>query len=406
MEALALKSVADPKFRAEVMEKILPREEKINFNYCLSCGTCTAGCPFTSVNENCDPRKFMRKILLGLKDEVLNDPFVWVCTTCQRCTMECPMGINMEDVVRCIRGSFGLTGPGSIQEVADAQLETKNQMRFTEADFLDTVEWMEEEGQAEFNDPNFKIPMNEKGKDWLVLSHAREIKYHPEDIKAWAHILNTAGYSWTMSTTAYDVANFGLFNGRDDEASKIMEYTDQAVKELGCKGVICTECGHGFWAHRFGMKNWVKVDYPIISIVQVMAKVLREGKVKVDKSRIPEVVTLHDPCDLVRKSGVVDDPRYVLGEICENFVEMWPNREFNYCCGGGGGALSTGPEIKVSRMQKGKLKAEQIRATGAEICCAPCHNCHDQLYEINKEYELGVKIEHLYILFDRAMVVD
>lgn len=405
MEVLALKSVADPKFRAEVMERILPREDKIDFNYCLSCGTCTAGCPFSSINENCDPRKFMRKIMLGLKDEVLNDPFIWVCTMCNRCAMSCPMGIEIENVVRCIRGRFGGEAPGSVQIVADAQLETRNQMRFTTEDFLDTIEWMEEEGQEEF-DPNFKIPVNKKGAEWLLLTHAREVKYHPEDIKACARILNAGGYNWTFSTTAYDVANFGLFSGRDDEATKIMEFTEEAMKELGCKGVICTECGHGLWAHLFGQKNWMKFDYPIISIVKVMADVLREGKVKVDPSRIPEVVTLHDPCDLVRKAGYVEEPRYVLSQICENFVEMWPNREFNYCCGGGGGALATGPTIKPLRLAKGKLKADQVKATGAQILCAPCHNCHDQLSEINKEYDLGVAVEHLYILFSRAMVTE
>ncbi|MBO8127762.1 MAG: (Fe-S)-binding protein [Peptococcaceae bacterium] len=406
MEALALNKVADPNFRAEVMEKIVPQATKMDFNYCLSCGTCTAGCVFGDVHDHSDPRQFMRKILLGLKDEVLNDPFVWVCTACGRCTMECPMGINMANVVRCIRGKFGLTAPGTLQQVANTHLETGNQMGVPVEEFIDTVEWMEEEAQDDYEDPDFKVPVDQKGAEILFIPHPREVKYYPEEIKIWSRIFNVAGISWTLSSKAFDVTNFGLFNGRDDEATKIFKFTDDAVKELGVKRVVTTECGHGYWAFKFGAQHWIKADYPIQHMLEFLAELIREGKIKVDKSKNKEVVTLHDPCNVVRKAGVVDEPRYILNQVCENFVEMWPNGPYNFCCGGGGGALAMGNEIKKYRMKKGKMKADQIRATGAELCCAPCHNCFDQLNDINKEFDLGLNIVHVYQLVEKALVVE
>jgi len=404
MEALALNNVANPKFRDEVAAKFTPQMIKMDFNYCLTCGTCVAGCVFNEVHDNSDPRRFLRKILLGLKDETLKDPFIWVCTCCGRCTMECPMGINMALLVRTIRGNFGLEAPGTLQLVCNTHMETGNQMGVTVEDFLDTIDWMQEELQEELGDPNFKIPVDVQGAEILFIPHPREVKYYPEDIKTWTKIFTAAGASWTLSSKAFDVTNFGLFNGRDDEATKIFQFTVDAFNELGCQRIVCTECGHGYWAFKFGQKYWIPFDKPILHMIEYLAELLREGKIQVDKSKNPEVVTLHDPCNVVRKAGVVDEPRYVLSQVCENYVEMWPNGIYNICCGGGGGALAMGNEIKPYRMAKGKMKADQIRATGAEICCAPCHNCYDQLNDISKEYNLGLTVRHIYQLVERAMV--
>jgi Fe-S oxidoreductase len=83
---------------------------------------------------------------------------------------------------------------------------------------------------------------------------------------------------------------------------------------------------------------------------------------------------------------------------------MIPNRENNYCCGGGGGQLSMG-EYKERRIRAGKVKAEQIRKTGAKIVATPCHNCIDQLMELNQEYELGVKIRTISEIVADALIL-
>jgi len=95
--------------------------------------------------------------------------------------------------------------------------------------------------------------------------------------------------------------------------------------------------------------------------------------------------------------------RWFLGRTVEDFVEMTPNRERNYCCGGGGGMLGMS-EYGERRVKSGKIKADQIRATGARIVACPCHNCSDQLIELNKIYKLGIEVLAVTELVYNALV--
>ncbi len=91
--------------------------------------------------------------------------------------------------------------------------------------------------------------------------------------------------------------------------------------------------------------------------------------------------------------------------LCKDFRDMDPNRDYNHCCGGGGGYIPMGPEFKKRRMQSGRVKAEQIRATGAKIVIVPCHNCFDQIGDLNKEYNLGVKIVSFKEIMCETMLI-
>ena len=84
----------------------------------------------------------------------------------------------------------------------------------------------------------------------------------------------------------------------------------------------------------------------------------------------------------------------VVGE--ENFIDMSPNMSNNYCCGGGGGYLQSG--YTESRHQYGKVKFDQVMATGATYCITPCHNCHAQIHDLSEHYEGGYHVVHLWTL--------
>jgi Fe-S oxidoreductase len=83
---------------------------------------------------------------------------------------------------------------------------------------------------------------------------------------------------------------------------------------------------------------------------------------------------------------------------------MSPNREDNYCCGGGGGLLAAS-EHTAKRIESGKVKADQIRATGARVVASPCHNCIDQLMELNRHFALGVEVKTLGEIVADALVL-
>ena len=85
------------------VKNLLP--EGGNLNLCLTCGTCSAGCPATGL-EGMDPRKFLRMAALGLDEEVINTPWIWMCTMCYRCVYACPMKIDIPALVYAARASW------------------------------------------------------------------------------------------------------------------------------------------------------------------------------------------------------------------------------------------------------------------------------------------------------------
>jgi len=64
-----------------------------------------------------------------------------------------------------------------------------------------------------------------------------------------------------------------------------------------------------------------------------------------------------------------------------------------------------GAEFKKRRMESGRIKAEQIKATGAKIVITPCHNCFDQIGDLNKEYHLGIKVVQFKEVITEAMII-
>ena len=89
--------------------------------------------------------------------------------------------------------------------------------------------------------------------------------------------------------------------------------------------------------------------------------------------------------------------------VCEDFREMYPNRAENYCCTGGGGAMSMS-EYTPRRLKSAKIKADQLKATGAEVVVTSCHNCVDGLSDLIKHYKLGMPVTQLVNLVANALV--
>jgi CheY-like chemotaxis protein len=118
-----------------------------------------------------------------------------------------------------------------------------------------------------------------------------------------------------------------------------------------------------------------------------------------------ERVTYHDSCNLARSCGITEEPRELLRMVATDFVEMTPNRAENYCCTGGGGAMSMA-EYTPRRLVSAKVKADQITATGAKIVVTSCHNCVDGLADLIKHYKLDCKVQQLVDLVGDALVVE
>ncbi len=414
--------------------------EKIDYEYaaylnsCVHCGLCADSCHYylthkdiqslpayklnlaTGIFKRCF--SFIGKNIPGwVGAKEFNQAMVreWVdslfgrCTLCGRCSLNCSMGLNIPYLIRAARSALAaidLVPPG-LQSTVDTALEKGNNMGILKEDWIETVEWLEEELQNEVEDQEVSLPLDKKGARLFYTINPREAMFFPLSILAVGKIFYAAGESWTFSSDNYDVTNYGLYSGDDEAAATMADRLVQSMKKLGSKTLVLAECGHGFNSNRWEAPEWVskKYGFEVKSILEIVASYAREGRIKLDPSLNPNLVTLHDPCNLVRLGGIVEEQRYILRHATAHFIEMNPNREKNFCCGGGGGQLAM-TRFSQRRLKAGRIKADQIRKTGAKVVATPCHNCIDQLTELNKHYKLGVKIKTVCEIAADSLIIN
>jgi Fe-S oxidoreductase/CheY-like chemotaxis protein len=341
--------------------------------------------------------------------EELKDTVFGKCTNCRRCTINCPMGVDLATFNRMARGLLVSVGvmPEGVAVVSKDQWEIGNQMGVLKEEYLETLEWMEEELQDELEDPTVKIPIDVPNCDVVYSINPREVKYDPRTIADAAKIFHTAGEKWTMPSEGWDMTNFGLFSGDDALGGSVAQRLYEKVSELHGKKLVISECGHGYRSTRCEGPNWARHDVPFVmeSSVDTMLRYIKEGRIKVDKSRNTMPVTFHDSCNNARSCGLFEEPRELLQLVCEDFREMYPNRAENYCCTGGGGAMSMG-EYTPRRLKSGVIKANQLKETGAKAVVTSCHNCVDGLTDVIRHYELGMEVTQLVNLVANAIVIE
>jgi len=345
-----------------------------------------------------------------LDDEVIRQLWdtAWgSCTMCGRCVFNCPMGVDTRLIISTARAMLNAIGlvPEGLQQTVDVHLKTKNNMGVDDADFRDTIQWLDEQLCDELEVEGPVIPLDKQGVRVMYLVNPREVKFHPLTLMAAAKIMFVAGESWTMSTDYWDVTNYAFFTCDDVAARQIGLWTLEAAAKLGVQEVWMSECGHGYNALRWEAENWLGQPFPfrVRGFVEPMAEYIRDGRILLDPTRNPLPVTYHDPCNQGRKGGILKEPRYILSKAAIDFREMLPNRQNSYCCGGGGGMLSM-TEFAQRRIAASKIKAEQVKATEAKIIITSCHNCLDQLTEVSRRYGLGTPVKNLCELVADAII--
>ena len=429
------KVLTDQQNRAlQIFDEKLDVRLLTHLNSCVHCGLCGESCHFFLA---CDDDRFIpgKKVDLiasvyrryhtflgkvapkinGARDfdddtaEEMVDILFGACTMCGRCSAHCSIGIDIPLLIRTARTMLVEMDlvPEGLQSTIDAAMNTGNNMGIPKDEFVETLEWLEEDLQMDVEDDNAGIPRDVKGKNLMYTLNPREPKFFPLSISAMARIFYAAGEEWTISTNTYDVTNYPYYSGDDKKAGELIQRLVDEVENLESKVLVLAECGHGSRAIRWEGPNWIGRPYPfkVITAVELIAEYIRSGRIKLDPSKNKDIVTIHDPCNLVRSGGVIEEQRFIIKQAVENFVEMTPNRENNYCCGGGGGQLSMSGYTE-RRMKSGGIKAEQIRKTGAKIVATPCHNCIDQLMGLNQEYKLGVEIRTIGEIVSDALVLD
>jgi Fe-S oxidoreductase len=239
------------------------------------------------------------------------------------------------------------------------------------------------------------IPVDVEGADLLYVALAGAHSIVPA-----AAIFDAAGENWTLSF--FEAVNFGAFVGDPTKTRLILNRIIDEAKRLKVKEVCICECGTAF---RTMKQSSGKQPFKVTAITEVHARYLKEGRIKLDKSKFKgKPITYHDPCQIARNGGVIDEARYVLQHLTDDFREMSPDPRYNWCCGGGGGLVAMGEDTLDFRMKSAKVKVDQVKSTGAKILATACENCHAQLNDLNKHYTMGVDVQFLSSLIADALV--
>ena len=364
----------------QVIRAVLDNETGARFKAyvetCIHCGLCSEACHYYLSHDN-DPhfspvgkvkqtiwemlrrkgrvdREFIKRAALIAHTE---------CNLCKRCAQYCPFGIDiayMMSVVRRIIHRLGVT-PLYIQDTAHSHSVTMNQMWVKGDEWPDTLQWQEEEAQAEI--PTLRIPLEKVGSEIMYSVIAPEPKFQAQLIYQAAVIMDVAGVNWTMpASIGWDNSDMAMFTGDNEIMGRIKRTHYETAARLKVKRIVMGECGHAFRSV-YDMGNrwlgWQMPPIPIVHAIDFYHELLTSGRIKITK-KYPSAVTLHDPCNVVRGGGLHEKAREIAAMLCEKVVEMHPNREHNYCCAAGGGVINCGPPYKKTRMEGNRVKAEQL----------------------------------------------
>lgn len=430
---------------AEIAEEVIksitamehgPRALKVYMDNCVKCGTCAEVCPvyYGDPQKKYNPAArsdLIRSIykrhstttgkllggLVGARDYVDGELEEWVehfytCTGCRRCATYCPFGIDNSVITRkgrAILDKLGMT-PDTMKRVVEISLQTGNTDGASPEAFKSAIEFLEEEMKDEHG-TDIKIPVDVEGADYFYVPPSGDVLVNPEATTGIAKVFHVLGLQdkWTMSSRLFDGANYGLFTG-DDVSMKAdnKPYVEEA-KRLGVKTLFMGECGHAYRIMKMMMepgKWWGDLPFEIINCMEFTAEKIQNGELQFDKSKNPQPVTYHDPCNFGRSCNIVEEPRVILEASCQDFREMYPNRGENWCCGGGGG-LSAMDDIYDFRMNvSGKKKMDQIRETGAKYVAAACSNCKRQLTQLMEFHKEDIAVGGVHDMLSRSILIN
>ncbi|MCG7983033.1 MAG: (Fe-S)-binding protein [Candidatus Thiodiazotropha lotti] len=396
----------------EAMKAQLDAKVASYFSSCVHCGLCAEACLFYT--ETGDPhftpiyklepmKKLWRRektfwgklgASLGMGEELTEQDFAdWEtlvydsCTLCGRCSMVCPVGNDITYMIRKQREAFSVAGyaPEGMKEASRRALKFGSPMGVTFKTLQATLSHVEK-------DTGLTIPVDQQGADYMTLFSSMEIVNFPEYIESIARIFKSAGVSWTISSKAYEATNSGIQIGNQEIAAELVGRVVEAAEDLGVKYVVSPECGHAYTAIRWEGPNLIgrAFNFEVVHILELLEQLQSEGRLKL-KSTEQTPMTLHDPCQIVRRGGVVDQPRVLLNSVADNFKEMPDHGVMNWCCGGGGG-VSANERAEELRLEVFTRKKRQLDQTGVDTMVTACANCRIILEEGIEHYEMDTEV--------------
>ncbi len=376
-----------------VLREGLRAEQAGDLESCMHCGLCAEACHFRVGTDN--PRytpaaKFQlaRRVY---RREV--GPFRWLyrlatreitvqdlldaqelvfdsCTTCGRCTLICPMGINIAGLVTLTRHALASAGliPDDLAAVEQEQGENGTVFGAGPEHLEQALEQLRSQG--------IEAPLDKPQAEVMVLTSVVDLLLFNDQLASTVRLLNKLGLDWTFRSNAFEGANFGYLAGCGEVQKKATLRVIEEAVSIGAKAVIVPECGHAYPALRWEGANVYGKPLPfdVYAISEFIGLMLREGRLQLPGALEGEVVTYHDPCKVGRHSGVFQEPREVLQALGAELHEMPSHALTNWCCGGGAGLFVINSTAPLRRAAF-EIKKREVEQTGAAKVVMACGSC-------------------------------
>lgn len=361
---------------------------------CIHCGICADACHYYTATEDpqytpiwkVEPFKqaYKREAsalaplyrLFGFKREVTADQLAqWQhllfdsCNMCGRCSLICPMGIDIAALIEQSRHAMFEAGlaPKELYEKA-AHQQLTGQPESSVEPYLDQLRAI----GARFG---VAMPLDRAQADVMLCVPRTDIEQYPSAVAALARVMSNLGVSCTFRSDGLIAENYGYFAGAKEWQRVIsLRLIDQAIA-CGATTLLLPECGHAYTALRWEAADLYgkALPFKVLSVTEFLADELKAGRLRLAKAAASKV-TFHDPCQLVRKGGVNDAPRELLKAMSVELEEMENHGGFSFCCGGGGGVIDI-EQAAPLRYRTMELKMREIDATGAPTLLTSCSDC-------------------------------
>jgi Fe-S oxidoreductase len=384
------------------------RSFKIFMDICVRCGACADKCHFFIGSG--DPKnmpvlraellrsvyrrnftaagKILRKIA-GARDLTVNVLKEWwyyfyQCTECRRCSVFCPYGIDQAEITMMGRELTNLLGLniGWIAGPVAACYMKGNHLGLEPHTITSSIEFFLDDIET-ITGIKINPTFNRKGAEILFVTPSGDLFANPGTYTAMGYLMlfHELGLDYTWSTYASEGGNFGFFT--TNEMAKRLNYKIYAeAKRLGVKWILGGECGHMWRVIHQYMDSWNGpadfLEEPVspitgtkfenakaakmVHIAEFTADLIKNGKLKLDPSRNDHLkVTFHDSCNTARGMGLLEEPRYILRNVCNHFYEMPEDtiREKTFCCGSGTG-LNASENMEL-RLRGGFPRANAVK---------------------------------------------
>ncbi len=383
------------------------RSFKIFMDICVRCGACADKCHFFIGSG--DPKnmpvlraellrsiyrndftmagKVLGKIAGGRKltRAVIKEWFYYFfqCTECRRCSVFCPYGIDTAEITMIGRELLSLLGLG-IEWVCTPLancFRTGNHLGVQPHGFKDSIEFAVDELE-EITGIRVNAPINKKGAEILFVAPSADYFASPHyyTLLGYLILFHEIGLDYTWSSYASEGGNFGLFHSHE-MIKRLNSKIYMEAKRLGVKWILGGECGHmwrvlnQYMDTMNGPADFLEVPVSPLTgtkfenaastkmthISEFTADLIKHGKLNLDPKRNDHwVPTYHDSCNPARAMGLLEEPRYIIKHVSNNFHEMPENtiREQTFCCGSGAG-LGTDENMEM-RLRGGLPRANAV----------------------------------------------